>query len=287
MSRSKKIISLIASMVLAMSLVLVGCGGGGTGSSGSTDSGSANSGTSDGGYTTVTAGALTVGSDCDYPPFIEMDGEKVLGYEKDLMDAIAEEMGLECVFLAPQNFDSIIAAVASNAKMDVGVSSFTITDERMELVDFSTPYFDSNQAVVTLTDSAYTNAQDLDGLTVGAQSGTTGADWVRENLGAGTTLKEYNQASEMMAALVAGDIQGAFYDEPAAAEWVSTLYTNTHIVESIATGEQYGIAVSKDNPELLEAINEAMVKIKENGTFDKIFLKYFPNLTPPSLGASS
>ena len=267
-------------MVLAMSLALVGCGGGSSASTGSGEQ------TSEG-LTTVESGKLTIGSDCDYPPFIEMDGENPIGYEKDLLEAIAAEIGLELSFLPPQNFDTILATIASNTKIDVGASSFTITDERKKMVDFSLPYFDSNQAVVAMVDSAYTNAMDLEGKVVGAQSGTTGADWVRENLGSSTTLKEFNQASEVMAALVAGDIEAAFYDEPAAAQWVSTLYTNTHIIESIPTGEQYGFAVSKDNPELLAAIDDALLTLKENGTFDEIFLKYFPDLTPPSISGNA
>jgi len=259
-------------MSLSMSLALVGCNGGGGGG-----------GTGE--MTTVTAGVLTVGSDCDYPPFIEMQGDKPIGFEPEMLQAIADEIGLELLYLPPQNFDTILASVASGNKMDIGVSSFTINDERKQLVDFSTSYFDSNQAAVSLKTSNYKSAMDFDGLVVGAQSGTTGADWVRENLGPGTTLKEFNQASELMASLSAGDIQGAFFDEPAAAQYVATSYTNAHIVEAIPTGEQYGIAVSKDNPGLLKAINDAMVTIKKNGTFDEIFLRYFPDLTPPSLGA--
>jgi polar amino acid transport system substrate-binding protein len=273
------VLSLITALILAMSLVLVGCNGNNGGNGNNSDNGDAP-------VKTITAGVLTVGSDCDYPPFIELDGDQPAGYEFELLNAIGDEIGLTVEYLAPQNFDTILASVASGTKMDVGVSSFTINDERKQLVNFTTPYFDSNQAVVAMKTAPYTKAMDFNGLTVGAQSGTTGADWVRENLtNAGTVLKEYNQASELMAALNAGDIQGAFFDEPVAAEYVAKLYTDSQIVESIPTGEQYGISVSKDNPELLDAINKAMVTIKKNGTFDKIFLKYFPELTPPSLGA--
>ncbi|MDR1358125.1 MAG: ABC transporter substrate-binding protein [Coriobacteriales bacterium] len=288
MSKSKTILSLITGLVLAMSLLLVGCGGGG----GATNNAAADSGSGAAApaateLRTVTPGVLTVGSDCDYPPFIEMNGEQPQGFEFDLLTAITAEMGYELEYLPPQNFDTLLASVASETKMDLGCSSFTINDERKKLIDFCTPYFDSNQAVVALIDAPYTNAMDFNGKVVGAQSGTTGADWVRENLtDSGTTLKEYNQTSEVMAALVAGDIEGAFYDEPVAAEWASTLYTNTHIVESIPTGEQYGFAVSKGNPELLQAINDTLVIIKQNGTFDRIFAEYFPDLTPPTLGVA-
>jgi len=275
MSKRKKQLSVFASVMLAvvlsMSLALAGCNGGGPAR---TDAEMIN----------VTPGVLTVGSDCDYPPFVQMQGDKPVGFEPEMMQAIADEIGLTLEYLPPQNFDTLLAAVAAGTKMDVGVSSFTIDDTRKKLVDFSIPYFDSNQAAVALINSDYKSAKDFEGLTVGAQSGTTGADWVRENLGPNTTLKEFNVASELMASLAAGDIQGAFFDEPAAAQYVATSYTNAHVVEIIPTGEQYGIAVAKDNPGLLQAINDAMITIKKNGTFDKIFLKYFPDLTPPRLG---
>ncbi|MCL2529212.1 MAG: ABC transporter substrate-binding protein [Coriobacteriia bacterium] len=277
MFKKKKLLSIFVSvslaLILSMSLFLAGCNGGG--SEPRTDAEMIN----------VTSGVLTIGSDCDYPPFVQMQGDKPVGFEPEILQAIADELGLELEYLPPQNFDTILASVASGTKMDVGASSFTITDERKQLVSFSLPYFDSNQAAVALISTSYTSAMDFDGLTVGAQSGTTGADWVRENLtGSGTTLKEFNQASELMASLAAGDIQAAFFDEPAAAQYVATSYTNCHIVEVIPTGEQYGFAVSKDNPGLLQAINDAMISLKKDGTFDRIFLKYFPDLKPPSLG---
>lgn len=270
MNQRCRIIGVLLSLVLAMSLALVGCGGGG--------GANANNGE----LHTVTAGVLTVGSDCDYPPFIEMNGDQPSGFEYDLLLAVADELGLELVYLPPQNFDTLIAAVAAGTRMDIGASSFTINDERRQLVDFSIPYFDSNQAVVALINSPYTSAMDLDGEIVGAQSGTTGADWVNEHL-ATATLKGFNQAAELMASLAAGGIEGAFLDEPVAAEYVATTYTTAHIVEVIPTGEQYGIAVSQDNPALLDAINAALRTLKQNGTFDEIFLRYFPDLTPPSL----
>jgi ABC-type amino acid transport substrate-binding protein len=131
---------------------------------------------------TVTAGTLTVGSDCDYPPFIYMDGAIPDGFEYEVMQLVGEKLGLKVEYLAPQNFDTILAAVATGTKMDIGVSSFTINDLRLETVDFCVPYCDSNQAVVTLKSKGYTSVEDVRGKKVATQSGTTGSDWVRENL---------------------------------------------------------------------------------------------------------
>ena len=79
-----------------------------------------------------------------------MDGDTCTGYEVELMEAIAAKMGLECVWLPPTKFDTIIPLIKQGGKADVGASSFTITDERKEEVDFTNAYLDSNQGVATL-----------------------------------------------------------------------------------------------------------------------------------------
>jgi polar amino acid transport system substrate-binding protein len=274
-------------MVTALSVALVGCSPAAPSSSSSGSSATSGAATPAAQLNLVKPGTLTVGSDCDYPPFIALEGSTPVGFEYEMMEAIAAVVGLEVEYLPPQNFDSILASVAAGTKMDVGVSSFTITSERKELVDFTLSYFDSNQAVVALKSKGYTSAMDLNGKVVGSQSGTTGSDWVNENLKApGTVLKEFNQTSEALAAMMAGDIEAVFFDEPVAAEQVKTTYTDAEIVESIATGELYGIAVSKTNTSLREQLDAALSIIKADGTFDKIFLKYFPDLTPPTLKAA-
>jgi polar amino acid transport system substrate-binding protein len=273
MRASKKVLVAITCVIMALSVTLVGCG-----SPAATPSATPE-------VKLVKDGVLTVGSDCDYPPFIEMQGANPAGFEYEMMEAVAKELNLKLEYLAPQNFDSILASVASGTKMDVGVSSLTITDERKELIDFCIPYFDSNQACVALKSKNFTSPMDLNGKTVGAQSGTTGADWVNENLkDPGTTLKEYNQTSEALAAMMAGDIEAVFYDEPVAKLQITTTYTEAEIVQVIATGEQYGIAVAKTNTALREEINKALQALKANGTFDTIFSKYFPDdIKPPKL----
>jgi polar amino acid transport system substrate-binding protein len=282
--KKKSILAVLTSLIMALSLALIGCGG----TPEATDGDAADAQAAGGDATPtemilVKEGKLIVGSDCDYPPFIFMDGAKPAGFEYDLMLAIGDKLGLEVEYLAPQNFDSLIASVAAGSKMDIGVSSFTINDERKKLVNFCTPYFDSNQAIVSLKSKAYTNASDLEGMVIAAQSGTTGADWAQENI-PGITLKPFNQTSEAIAAVLAGDAEAVVYDEPVAAEHVAEQYAGElEIIQSVPTGEQYGFAVSKDNPVLEAAVNQALLDLKADGTFDLIFLKYFPGVTPPSL----
>ncbi|MDR2586943.1 MAG: transporter substrate-binding domain-containing protein [Coriobacteriales bacterium] len=270
---SKKVIAVMAALVLALSMALVGCSSG----TPSTDTGGATDTTAD--LKLLKEGVLTVGSDCDYPPFISLEGEKPVGFEYDLLEVIAADLGLTLEYLPPQSFDTLITAVQGGGKMDLAVSSLTINDERKESVNFCTPYFDSNQACVTLASSNYTKASDFEGKTVGAQSGTTGFDWAQENI-PGATVKPYNQTSEGLAALQAGSIEALFFDAPIAEYQLQTNYPDMKMIEVIPTAEQYGFAVSKDNPALEKAVNDSLKKLIDDGTYAEIFKQYFPNLEP-------
>jgi len=259
MSFARKLVSTVIPLILVLGLCLVGCGPKAVDTSK---------------LGLIEEGKLIIGSDCDYPPFVYMEGKNPAGFEVELMQAIADDLGLELVYLPPQNFDTLLTSVAGGGQMDLAVSSLTINDERKELVNFCRPYFNSNQAVVTRANSPYTKVEDLAGLSIGAQSGTTGEAWAIENLPT-ATVKSYNQTSEGLAALRAGEIEALFFDEPVATEQVSTNFTDCQIIQVIPTGEQYGFAVSKDNPALEQAINDSLQRLINNGTYAQIFSKYF------------
>lgn len=222
----------------------------------------------------VTPGKLTVGSDCDYPPFIQLDGSEVKGFEADLMKGLCKEMGITCNYLEPQKFDTLITAVSSNSKMDVAVSSFTITDERKEEIDFTDSYFDSNQGVVVLGSSSYKSYKDLAGTTVGAQSGTTGESWAKENISS-VTVTALDSATDCFNALAAGKVQAVILDLPTAEALVSGSFSQCKVIGEIPTGEQYGIVVSKDNPGLTDALDEALAEYKASGDYQKLYDQYF------------
>ena len=285
MSNSKKLIMVALSLMLACGLGLSACSTpktdsstnnnnstAGNNNSSSTSQGTGNSTANSLGL--VNAGKLTIGSDCDYPPFISMQDGKPVGFEYELMQAISKDMGLELNYLPPQNFDTLVASVAGGGKMDLAVSSITVKDDRAKLVDFTITYCDSNQACVTLKSSSFKSTSDLAGKVVGAQSGTTGEGWAKENL-KGATVKGFNQTSEGLAALRSGDIDALFFDEPVAKYQVNNTYTDCQVLEVIPTGEQYAFAVSKDNPTLKNAVNASLQKLMDNGTFDQLFYKYF------------
>ena len=172
----KKWGALVAAGALAASLALFGCSSGDQGATTSSTSGN------DAGYTLVNDGKLTVAASLDFPPFENLNGDKPEGFAVDLMTLLAEEMGLECEYLPSTKFDTIVPLIQTGGKADVGVSSFTITDKRLQQVDFTDPYCNVNQSITVRSDSGITDVAQLEGKKIGAQSGTTGYEWAAENI---------------------------------------------------------------------------------------------------------
>lgn len=233
------------------------------------DSAAESAASESGEYKLVEAGKLTIGCSPDYPPMEYQDGDAITGFTAGLMQEISDRLGLECNFLSAQNFDTLVTQVAAGTKMDVAASSITINDEREESVDFSDPYYDSNLAIVVLKNSEYASRDDLDGLPVGAQSGSTGEEWVKENM-RDNPYTPYTQTVDALAALRTGDVNAVVYDEPVARNHVSNEYDDCEILEVIATGEQYGIAINKENTALRDDINAALADMKADGTMDEL-----------------
>jgi polar amino acid transport system substrate-binding protein len=225
-------------------------------------------------FTTVEEGVLTVGSDTAYPPFEFIENDEVMGFDVDLVAALAEEMGYDYEFLT-YNFDALIVGLQSGSEFDMIASAMTITDERKEEVDFSDPYIDSGQSLAVREDSEYATLADLTGQKIGVQSGTTGEAYTNDNLPEGATVVPYENILQAFAALQAGDVEGVVNDFPVSANIVTDETRGLKLVEEIDTGEQYGFAVSKDNPELTAALNDALQAIKDDGTYDEIFAEWF------------
>ena len=271
----KKFVKIVTAGLLAGALVgclgLAGCGG-------SSDKGgqaaSAGGSFDTSAYTLVEDGKLTIGSDLDYPPMESLVDGQPYGFDVAMMQEIAKRLGLELNYLDPQNFDSLMTQVNAGNTMDCAVSSITITDERAELVDFSDSYYDSNQAIVIMK-GAYSDKAALNdaSITVAAQSGTSGEAWVAENLPKAKYVP-FTATTDAVTALVAGQVQAVVYDQPIAETHVATQFTDCEVLEVIATGEQYGIAVNKANSQLLADINTCLKAMEEDGTMDSLREEY-------------
>ena len=251
---------------------LVACGGA---SSGDTGTDAAADAAAE--YTLVNEGKLTCISNLYFPPFESMDektGEPV-GFDIDMSKALAEHMGLEVNWLPSQAFDSLVPTIKAGGTADVAIAGMTITDARKAEVDMSDPYVDSNQSLVTKVGSEDTR-ETLDAAEkkIAVQAGTTGADWAAENL-PNATIVPLDDIISAMNGVLTGSYDGLVTDLPVSSYQIKNSFTDLQIIEEIPTGEQYGIAVNKNNPELVSALNDALAEIKANGTYDQIYNSWF------------
>jgi polar amino acid transport system substrate-binding protein len=254
MSRSRWSWLIAAIAVFALAVLAAGCGG----SSGS-DGGSGET--------------LTVGSDVPYPPFEEFGSSKTefKGFDVELVEAIAENIGKKVEF-QDTSFNTIFVDLAQG-KFDMIASASTITPEREKTVDFTDPYYEAEQAILVNEGSEIDSVKGLKGATVGAQKGTTGAEFVEEHAEAGE-LRTYPQGPDAVSALKAGVVEAVVIDIPVAKNAVKAT-TGLEVSAAIPTEEEYGFAVAKGNEELLEELNEGLAEAKQDGTYTKIYEKYF------------
>ncbi len=192
------------------------------------------------------------------------------------MDAIAAKMGLTCEYLPAMKFDAIIPLIKQGGKADLGVSNFTITDERKQEIDFTDPYLDSNQGVVTRADAEKDSADTLnaDGVKIACQSGTTGETWAQENLPQ-ATIVSLDDPVQAVTGVSTGLYDAAAADLPVMSYLCSQSFTDCKVAIEVPTGEQYGIVVSKDNPGLTQKINDALAELDADGTIADLQIKWF------------
>lgn len=244
---------------------------------GSSDSGS--SGGSEGGGSSSSEDATVwkVCSDMPYEPF-EMEGEgprglKYTGFDIELLDAIAEDQNAT-LNITDSDFDTIFASVNAG-NCDIVASAVTITPEREENSLFSEPYFDADQSLLVPADSDVKSLEDLGGETIGVQTGTTGESYANENKPEGATIKAYPDSAALFAALNSGEIAAILQDLPVNSDHAKD--GDTTVVETFKTGEQYGFVFAKDNTELQGQVDDGLATVKDDGTYDELYEKYFPN----------
>lgn len=259
---------------VAAGAVLAGCG---NSNATSTDSSSDAKSDEKKGMTLIEDGKLTVVAELGFAPFEYMDektGEPV-GFDVDVINAVAEKMGLTASYLPNQKFDTLVPIIKQGGKADVSIAAITVTDERMESVDFSEPYLDSNQAIVVAKGSSETEETLNDASKqVVCQGGTTGDEWIGENLPDAVRVP-VDDVTAALTGVQTGLYQAMVVDLPVASYMLAQSFSDLEIVKEIPTGEQYGIAVSKDNPELTQAVNKALEDMKSDGTMKEIETKWF------------
>jgi polar amino acid transport system substrate-binding protein len=270
-------INLLVAAFAAGGLLLTGCGGDDEQPTTEATDGDTGTGAAAADLGLIEEGTLTVCSDIPYPPFEVEDPDAPSGYsgfDMEIMQKIADGLGLE---LAVQDvgFDPLASGtVLAAGQCDVGASAMTITEERKAALDFSDPYYDSLQSLLVPPDSDIAAIGDLAGKTVGVQTGTTGQSYATENAPDGTEIVDFPSDAELWPALQAGNIDAILQDLPVNIEHAKT--EGYQVVEEYPTDEQYGFAFAKgEKTALLEAVNAQLQTMRDDGSYQEIYDKYF------------
>jgi ABC-type amino acid transport substrate-binding protein len=259
---------LIAVFALAMTLSAVaGCGGDDNKKSAGND------------FTTIREGTLTVGSDIPYPPFEFGRPPNYQGFDIDIVNGVAKQLDLD-VRIVKTPFDPIFRNLAQG-RFDMVASAATITPEREGTVAFSVPYFNADQSLMIKKGSDVRTVEDLKGKIIGAQLGTTGAMYAKEKTDA-KTVRTYDLIDDAFKALQAGQIEAVINDFPVS-KYAERSKPELQVVQTIPTGEEYGLAFAKKSTALRRAVRDAINEIKKDGTYTDIYKKWFQEDPPESL----
>lgn len=233
---------------------------------------------------------VRIGTEGAYPPFnsLTSDGQLV-GFDIDIAKALCAEMKVECVFVT-QDWDGMIPALLAN-KFDAIIASMSITEERKEKVDFTNKYYNTPPALAVPKDSNIaapekgadvikTMSAALDGKTIGAQSSTTHSNYAEEKF-PDADLKLYPTPDEYKLDISNGRLDVVIDDVVVLSEWIDSKegacckILTTLPIDPVINGEGAGIAIRKNEDDLKQMFNKAIIAIREDGTYKKINDEYF------------
>lgn len=266
------VIAMIAGLLA--SAVVAGCG------DDDEDSDSGGSETTDLGL--IEDGTLIVGSDIPFPPFEQGDPPEYEGFDIDLINAVAEKLELETQ-IEDAPFDLILTG--GGGQFDLSISATTITPARENKVDFSDPYFIASQGLLVQEGSDIASIDDLSGAIVGAEDGTTGETYANDNADA-SEVRGFPSVDDAFNALSVGQVEAVIADGPTV-EDAAANKEGLEVVEIFPTDEQYGIVIPDGSDALLEAVNEALQEVKDEGTLDDLYEEYFEVPAPEELSTAT
>jgi polar amino acid transport system substrate-binding protein len=236
--------------------------------------------------TPVTDDTLTVVTSLPAPGFWNGDDPSAItgGYEYDIAVAMQERLGLSDLEVVNVSFDQLVAGQVGD--FDVALSQVTITDEREQVVDFTEPYFESDQGVLVMAGTEVATVDDAKALQWGVQSGTTGADYIAETLQPAQEAQVFQDLSAGFAALEAGQVDAFMMDTAIVLSQASESDGAEEVVAQFKTGEQYGGILPKGS-ENAEAINTILEELEADGSLSDFATEWLggdpsaiPVLTP-------
>lgn len=218
---------------------------------------------------------LVMGTNAEFEPFEYRENDEIIGYDVETAQAIADFAGMNFA-IEDMNFDSLITALTAG-RIDMIVAGMSVTDERLEVVNFSEPYYRAAQVIIVPKEGAtVASSADLAGKRIGVQEGTTGDIYVEENV-EGAQLNRFKKAVDAAIDLTNGRVDAVVLDEQPALRIVAQ-NDALMVLDEALTEEEYAIAVRKNNPELLNAINDALAELEATGKKDELLSKYGLNV---------
>lgn len=283
----KKLLSLI--LICCLAFALCACGGGDATDDTATDTEATTETAGSQSLEDIkAAGEIVMFTNAEFPPFeYRDDNNEIAGVDVDIANEIAKDIGVELV-IEDVNFDSIVASIQSG-KAAFGAAGMTVTEERSQQVDFSIKYVSSKQYVILPEGASISTIEDLNGKTVGVQSGTTG-DFIITDAVEGTDdaeaiipdaeVKGYTSAILAAQDLLSGRLDAVVIDklpaENIAAANADAGLTTVELMyaDGSDTTEEYAICVQKGNTELLESINATLQRLMDEGAIDEYIVKH-------------
>ncbi len=270
----KKIFAILLTLVLVVG-VFAACGGNTEETTAADETTSA-----DTANLTATAGVLVMATNAAFPPYEYKEGDDFAGIDVEIAEKIAEKLGLT-LEIKDVEFGSIVGGVQTG-KFDMGMAGMTVTDERLESVNFSTSYATGIQVVIVAEDSAIKSLDDLKGdgsMKFGVQQDTTGDIYASapvDEYGYGEeNVVRYKTGADAVQALKTGKVDAVIIDNEPAKSFVAA-NEGLQILDGEWTLENYAIAIAKENTALLDAVNNALAELTADGTVAGIINKYIP-----------
>ena len=226
-----------------------------------------------GGVALIKAGTITTCTQLPYRPFEFTDKGKIVGFDVDIVDEIAKDLGVKQE-IVDTPFEGIQTGEdLSTGKCDIAAAGMTITDVRKTVLNFSAPYFDATQALLVKSGSPIASLKDLAGKKVGVQAGTTGEIYATANA-KNASLVQFEDVALLETAVQTGQVDAAINDNGVLFDFAGT-NKDVKVATEFATGEQYGMGVKTGNKDLLKAVDATLARIKADKTYDKIYTKWF------------
>jgi len=257
-------------LVLTVALVVAGCGGGDD---------NEGSGAASGGQSQlqdlVTPGTLTVATELPAPPFwIGDDYDHITGgFEVDFSKELAKRLGINNVKFVEMPFSGLVAG--QQCPCDIDFSQVTITPDRDKVVDFTEPYFDANQGVLAHKGTTVANLDDAKKVRWGIQLNTTATSFIADKIKPASEARVFDRTTDAFAALNAGQIDAVMLDTPIVLGAVKEKQVkDAEVIGQFKTGEVYGAVVNRGSKNL-DAFNQTIKAMKDDGFRDQLFKKYF------------